>query len=79
MPKVFLTDQQRELEHIKSQIRAAMALQGISQEMLSDAVGKAQNTLSNYLGKKGKINPMQMELFVSILDELGLAMEIRAK
>ena len=71
MPKVFITQEQRQLEHIYNYIKAQCHIKKISQALIASELGITQQAYSYKLRSK----TLSLEDFVVIMNILGKNIE----
>ena len=72
MPKVFITQEQRQLEHIYNYIKAQCHIKKISQAHMASELGITQQAYSYKLRSK----TLSLEDFVVIMNILGKDVEV---
>ncbi len=72
MPKVFITQEQRQLEHIYNYIKAQCHIKKISQAHIASELGITQQAYSYKLRSK----TLSLEDFVVIMNILGKDVEV---
>jgi transcriptional regulator with XRE-family HTH domain len=72
MPKVFITQEQRQLEHIYNYIKAQCHIKKISQALIASELGITQQAYSYKLRSK----TLSLEDFVVIMNILGKDVEV---
>lgn len=75
MPKVFITQEQRQLEHIYNYIKAQCHIKKISQALIASELGITQQAYSYKLRSK----TLSLEDFVVIMNILGKDVEVCTK